>query len=154
MADIQYKDVSATLVNVIDDGASLGTTVRAAGDYDNDTSKFLWCIPKLTVQFDTTAPTALDAIADLYIIPGDGAASEVYAEGGDAGLGTNDTPQVSFYVGTFTTINPSTSTDEVLMLPMIPLYPHGNRFVLENVSGQTFDSTWQLDILPVKLTIV
>ena len=146
----RLEDPSAALDNAIDDNATLANGVRSAGDYDNSTSGFFWTIPKLTVQYDGGPPSAGDDIADLFIIPGDAAGSEVYAEGGDAGLGTDDDPQAVFYVGTFVAVNPSLTVDEVLMLPPVPLYPHGNRFVLKNTSAQTFDATWQLDHLPYR----
>ena len=145
-----YNDPSGNLTNVIDDNATLATATRAAGDFNNQTNGDFWCIPKLTVQYDGGPPAADDDIAELFIIPGDAEASEEFAEGGDAALGTDDDPQRVFYVGTFVAVNPSLTVDEVLMLPPILLYPHGNRFVLLNISGQTFDLTWQLDFLPYR----
>lgn len=150
MAVFRYEDASGNLANVIDDNASLANGSRAAGDLDNSTDRNFWAVPKLTVQYDAGPPIAGDDIAELFVIPGDGAASEEFAEGGDAGLGTDDDPQRAFYVGTFISVNPSTTVDEVLMLPPLNLYPAGNRFVVKNVSGQAFDATWQLDVLPYK----
>ncbi len=144
MADFKLKEGS--LSTVIDDNAALTNNSRAAGDYDNATNLHPFCHAYLTVQYDTTAPTAGDAVAELYVLPGDGEASQAYPDGGDAGLGTNDDPQAIFLVGAFESINPSTSVDEVLCIPFIPLSFAGNRFVLKNTSGQTFDLTWQLDI--------
>ena len=149
MADLKLKADTA-VQTVIDDGASLATTVRAAGDYDNGTNLDPFCNIYLTVQFDTTAPSALDVIAEVYILPGDGAGTEVFPEGGDAGLGSNFDPQAAYLVGVITTVNPSTSVDEVVGIPNVALYPDGNRFVLKHVSGQTYDLTWQLDIKPFK----
>lgn len=134
------------LVNVIDDNATLADEDRAAGDYDNS-SGFDLCIVKLTVHFDTTAPSIGKRIADLYVVPGDGESTEQFAQGGDAGLGTDVTPQRALLVGAFETRSPSTTTDEILMLTPWPLYPHGNRFVLVNTSGQVFNLAWQLDIV-------
>ena len=151
MPDFRFKDPSGGLTTVINDNATLADGARAAGDHDNSSNLDLWCIPYLTVQFDGGPPSVDDEIAELYLLPGDAEASEGYPDGGDSGLGTDDDPQDAFYVGSFHTVNPSTSTDEVLALPPIPLYPHGNRFVLKNVSGQTMDLTWQLDILPYKM---
>ncbi len=140
-------------VAVIDTGVALANGVRDAADFDNDTNKDLWCNVFLTVQFDTTAPTAGDKIAELYIIPGDDAGTEKFPEGGDASLGTDDTPQVIFLVGVFETINPSITVDETLALSGIALYHSGNRFVIKNVSGQQFDLTYQLDIVPYTITV-
>lgn len=146
-----YNDPSGNLANVIDDNATLATATRAAGDYDNSANGYLWGILKLTVQYDGGPPSVGDDIADIWIIPGDAAGTEKFAEGGDAGLGTDDDPQDCFHVGTMRSVNPSLTVNEVLMLPPVRLYPHGNRVVLKNVSGQTFDATWQLDLLPYRL---
>ena len=145
----RLQDPNEAMVVVINDDATLATTVRAAGDFDNSAANQnrIWCVPYLTVQFDSGPPSAGASIADLYVIPGSAEATELYPEGGDAGLGTDDNPQPEFYVGTFKTVNPSLTVDEVLALPALPLYPSGNRFVLTNTSGQTFDSTWQLEIM-------
>lgn len=150
MADFRFKDPSNNSTVVIDDNASLSDGSRAAADYDNSTSLDFWYIPFLTVQYDGGPPSAGDDIAELFILPGDADDSEAFPNGGDAGLGTDDDPQRVFFVGTFVSVTPSTTVDEILALPPIQLYPHGNRFVLKNVSGQTLDSTWQLEITPFK----
>jgi len=150
-----FKLLADTAVQtVIDDGASLADGARAAGDYNNGIALDIEAIAYLTVQYDSTAPSAGDSIAELYVLPGDGAGSEVFPEGGDAGLGSDDTPQAIYKVGVLESINPSTTVDEVLgTLPFV-LYPNTNRFVILNTSGQTFDATWQLDIKPAKRQIV
>ena len=135
-------------VNVIDDNASLANNVRAAADFDNDGNKDLYCNVFLKVQFDTTAPSANAKIAELYVLPGDDAATELFPEGGDAGLGSDFTPQKIFLVGVFETIDPSITVDEELAMPGVLLYHSGNRFVFLNTSGQIMDSTLQLDIVP------
>jgi len=140
-------------VAVIDIGVALANGVRDAADYDNDGNKDLWCNIFLTVQFDTSAPSANTKIAELYILPGDDAGTQKFPDGGDASLGTDDTPQAIFLVGVFETINPSITVDETLALAGIPLYHSGNRFVIENISGQQFDLTYQLDIVPYTITV-
>ena len=152
MAEIRFLS-DTSLATIIDDNASLADGVRAAGDLDNDTELDLGILYFLQEQFDTTAPSAGDTVAELYNIPGDGEVSETYPEGGDAGLGTNDTPQRIFYVSGFETVNPSTSVNEVLGASG-SLWPHGNRHVILNTSGQTFDLTWQLTGKPWKLQSV
>lgn len=149
MVTFQLQDPNEAMDVIIDDNATLANNARAAGDFDNSAGgqKRFFCIPYLTVQFDTGPPSAGDTIADLYILPGSAETTELYPNGGDAGLGTNVDPQRAFYVGSFVTVSPSLTVDEVLSLPPVPLYPSGNRFVLKNVSGQTFDSTWQLEIM-------
>ena len=151
MGSVTYTNRARAIV--INDNATLANGVRAAADYDNDTNKDLWCNVFLTVQWNTTPPTAGDKIGELYIIPGDDAGTEKFPEGGDAGLGTDDTPQRIFLVGVFQSINPSLTVDEILSLTNIPLYHSGNRFVFLNTSGQEMDLTWQLDIVPYTISV-
>jgi len=151
MADFALARIGVT--TVIDDNATLADAARAAGDYDNDTNKASFCDAFLTVQFDAGPPTAGDKVAELYLIYGDGAGTEVFPDGGDAAIGTDDTPQASALVGVFRSVNPSTTVDEVLQIKDIPLRVGGtNRFVLLNTSGQTMDTTWQMDIATYKWT--
>lgn len=154
MAEIKYL-ADTTTQTVIDDNASLATATRAAGDYDNGSELDLFAVAYLTNQYDTTAPSVGDTVAYLYNLPGDGdITTEVFPEGGDAAIGTDDDPQAIFLVATLVTVNPSITVDEVLASLPFQLYPDGNRFVLKNVSGQTFDATWQLDIKPFKYQVV
>lgn len=153
MAEIRLLADTA-VQTVIDDGATLADAARAAGDYDNGTELDLEAVAYLTVQYDGGPPSAGDSVAELYVLPGDGAGTEVFPDGGDAGLGTDDTPQAIYLVATFQSVNPSTSVDEVLGSLPFRLYADNNRFVLLNTSGQTFDSTWQLDIKPMKQQVV
>jgi hypothetical protein len=143
MAEIKLLG-DTTLQTVINDDATLADGARAAADYDNGTELDIWCIPYLEVQWNTTAPTSGDMVADLYILPGDNNGTPDYPEGGDAGLGTDDTPQAIFKVGAFESVNPSLTVNEILALRPILLYPQVNRFVLLNTSGQEFDLTWEL----------
>jgi len=151
-ADIKLK--GAARATVIDDNATLANNARAAGDYNNDTGLNLFCTAYLQVQYDAGPPAAGAEIARLYVLPGDDESSEIFPDGGDAGLGTDDTPQQVFYVGSFESINPSTSVNEILAIPGIPLTPGACRFVILNVSGQTFDLTWELRIKPYLLQSV
>lgn len=150
MVEVTLKESARD--NVIDKNASLADAARAAGDYTN-TDRNLWCNAYLTVQFDTTAPVAGDKIGELYLLPGDGEATEVFPQGGDGTVGPDVTPQKIFLVGTFETISPSITVDEELSIPGIQLYAEGNRFVYLNTSGQIMDLTWQLDIRPGNLDI-
>ncbi len=139
---------------VINDDAALGNGVRAAADYDNDTNKDLACNVLLTVQWNSISGIAAgDRVMELYILPGDDAGPDVYPEGGDAGLGTNDDPQPILLAGVFTTVNPSVTVDETLSIPGVPLHHSGNRFVVKNISGQEMDLTWHLDIVPYTVTV-
>lgn len=153
MAEIkQLADTSKT--TVIDTNTTLADAARAAGDYDNSTELDLMCDIFLSSLIFSAAPSANIIVADLYVLPGDGAVSESYPEGGDTSTGTDDTPQAVHYVGSFETINPSSSVAEVLALKDVPLGPHGNRFVLENKSGQTMHTTYDLSIMPKKFQSV
>ncbi|MGE3932343.1 MAG: hypothetical protein AB7F67_03785 [Rhodospirillaceae bacterium] len=153
--DVQLKRVDR--YTVIDDNASLSNGARAAGDFDNsigangDGAEF--CTVYLQLQYDGGPPSAGTIVGELWVLPGDGEGSEQFPDGGDAGLGTDDDPQDVFNVGSFQSINPSTSVNEILSLPYVPLHPDGNRFVFKNTSGQTIDSTWQLDIVPFRRTV-
>lgn len=144
MADLKLKEGARSVV--IDKNAALADGARAAGDYDNGTALAPLCDAYLIVQFDTTAPSAGDIIAELYVLHGNGEASEVFPEGGDGTVGANVDPQKSTLVGVFETRSPSTSADEELIVQDIPLGIGTDRFVLKNVSGQQFDLTWQLEI--------
>ena len=153
MAEIKLLG-DTTLATPIDDGATLADATRAAGDYDNGTELDIWCIPYLELQWDSSLPTAGDMIADLYILPGDNAGTPDYPEGGDAGLGTDDNPQAIFKVGSFESVNPSLTVNEILALRPVLLYPNVNRFVLLNTSGGVYDATWELRALMYKMQSV
>ena len=151
MGSVTYTNRARAIV--INDNAALADDARAAADYDNDTNKDLACNVYLVVQWNTTAPTPDDRIAELWVLPGDDAGTEKFPEGGDAGLGTDDDPQQIFLVGVFVAVNPSNSVDETLCIPGVALYHSGNRFVLKNLGGQEMDETWQLDIVPYTVTV-
>lgn len=153
MAEIKLLRNTAR-TTVINDDATLADGSRAAADYDNSTELDLLCEVYLQVQWDGTAPAAGDKIAELYVLPGDGEGTEIFPDGGDAGLGTDDDPQAVFRVGLFESINPSTSVNEILSIPNVQLYGDANRFVIKNTSGQTFDLTWELRIKPSKIQSV
>lgn len=140
----------SSLATVINKNAALTNGSRAAGDYDNSTELDAYGEFYLQVQYDTTAPSAGAAVAELYVLPGDGAGTEVFPEGGDGTVGGNRDPQKAFLVHVFESRNPSISADEVLGSPSIPLYGHTNRCVIKNVSGQQFDLTWELRLKPGK----
>lgn len=150
MADPHLKLAAGAVgrTSVIDDDAVLVNGDHAAGDYVNSANLDPFAHMLLTVQWNSSAPAAGINVANLYNIPGDGAGSELFPEGGDAGIGTDDIPQRVLLVGTFETINPSITVDETLVVQNVSLFFSGNRFVLENVSGQEFDLTWKLDLVP------
>ncbi len=138
---------------VINKDATLANNARAAADYDNSANLDLACNAILTVQWNTTAPTVGDRIAELWNIPGDGEGTESFPEGGDGTVGTDDDPQAIHSVGVFVSVNPSITVDEELTIPAISLHFGSNRFVLRNNSGQEMDLTWQLDIVPFTTSV-
>ncbi len=155
MAVAEIKLLADTVrTTVINKGVTLADTFRAAGDYDNSTELDLYCHAYLVLEFNTTAPSAGDSVAELYLLPGDGEVSEVFPEGGDASVGNDVDPQKSLLVGTFETRVPSITTVEELCVPGIPLSFEGNRFVIKNISGKVFEDTWEFRIKPYKLQSV
>ena len=152
----EHKWLSDTGVQtVISSGSALSNLNREAALYTNDTEADLICDVFLTLSYNATSlPTAYDDVADLYVLQGDGAATEVFPEGGDGTVGTNDDPQREHYRGTFQTINPSDTVTETISLINVPIGPHGNRFVIKNISGNTWDATWTLKIRPDKIEII
>ena len=144
MADIKLKE--GTKKTAIDKNATLANGSRAAGDVNNGSDLHALADAYLTVQYDAGPPTAGDIVAELYVLHGNGESPEVFPEGGDGTVGDNVDPQATTLVGVFETREPSTTVDEILIIEDIPLGIGNDRFVIKNVSGQTFDSTWQLDI--------
>lgn len=143
MSDVKQKAGAHTVV--INTDAALADGDRVAADYDNSTALALVANFELVVEYDTTAPAAGKLVAELWIIPGDGESTEHFAEGGDGTTGTDFDPQQEFFIRGFVAVNPSNSAPESLGLKNVELpSPHTNRIVLKNVSGQQFDSTWEL----------
>jgi hypothetical protein len=142
------------LATVIDKGAALADGSRAAGDYDNSTNQAETCRAYLRAQWDTTAPSALTLVGDLYVLPGDGGGGETFPVGGDGTVGADATPAAKHKVGSFQTVAPSITVDEVMCIEGIPLGGSTNRFVLRNTSGQQYDLTWQLDVVPERFESV
>lgn len=134
------------LSTVLNSDATLADGARFAGDYDNSTGRYLEADVYLYVLFDTGPPSAGTAIAELYVLFGDGETAEVFANGGDGSTGSNHTPAAQHFVDNFVSVAPSTSVTEVCMVKNVKLSHGGNRFVVENISGQTFDAMWQVDI--------
>lgn len=153
MAEIKYlADSSRTAV--IDTGLLLVDGDRITGLYDNSSEEDLFCNVYLQVQWDTTAPSAGDQVAVLYVLPGDGEGTEIFPEGGDGTIGSDNDPQDLLQVGAFASVAPSITVNEVIALIGVSLGPDGNRFVLRNTSGQQFDATWELRIKPYKYQTV
>lgn len=153
MSEQKYLADSA-LATVISGGSSLANGNRAAGDYDNSTELDLFCDVFLTGLTFASAPAAGTSVVELYLLPGDGEASESFPEGGDGTVGDDVTPQRALLVGSFETVQPSTTEAEVLCIPNVMLHPHGNRFVIRNFSGQSINSGYAIKIKPRKFQVV
>lgn len=153
MPEIQLLADTA-LSTIINTNATLANGARAAALYINDSEQDLWANFYLTLRYDSGPPDAGDIVAELYVLPGDGEGAEIFPTGGDGTIGADITPQAAMFVGGFECRQPNTVMDEVLSLTGIPLGPDGNRIVIENVSGETFDLTWQLTMKPFKLQTV
>jgi len=149
MADLKLKEGAGTKI-VINKDAALANGSRAAADYDNSTDLDPICDAILRVHYDTSAPAVGDSVAELYVLPSDGAATEVFPQGGDGTVGSNVDPQKTLMVGVFESRSPTTTTDEVLAIQAISLRPKSSRFVIKNISGKQFNLTWQLDIRPFR----
>ena len=138
------------LINLIINHAALGNNARAAALLTNDTEKDFECIFMLEdLSYSGTPPTEGDRIGDLYVIPGNGEGTEVFPEGGDGTVGDDVDPQAVFLVGSFETRQPSDTVVEVLGV-VARIYAHGNRIVVINRAGQSWDANWDLNAKPVK----
>ena len=144
MADELLKE--GVFATPIDLGTTLADGARGAGDYDNSGNLHPWCNPVLIVQWDAGPPTKGDLVGELYCMPGDGEATELFPEGGDGSVGSDDTPQQVFFVGAFESVNPSLTVNERIALPRIKLYFAKNRFVFLNTSTFLMDAGWQIDL--------
>jgi hypothetical protein len=144
MTDLALSKES--FLNIIDVNATLATATRIAKTLTAaQKGNAIFADFYLTLQYDGGPPTAGATIAELYLVPGDGETSEHFAQGGDGTVGADVDPQKALLVGTFETRSPSVTVDEVLVVRSVELGIGTDRIVLKNVSGQTFDSTWQLD---------
>lgn len=130
---------------------ALASGARRAADYSNASNLAIWCDLYWEGQFNTAAPAVGDRIADIYLLPGDGEATEGFPEGGDGTVGSDDNPQALFRKGTLESINPSITVDERLCVGGILLHGGTNRFVLQNTDDQTMDMT-EVYIIPYRYT--
>ena len=137
-------------INIISSGELITDGNRRVGDYDNNGRTNDVFIPILSLRFDSSVVASGSSVVDLYQIPGSGTGisneSYPFAGGGDGIIGENIDPSASMFVGSFNTIKPSATEVEFLALPEITLYPDGNRFIIKNISGQTFHGETQFDI--------
>jgi len=116
--------------------------------YDNtgEDDLWLWANIQLALRYDTSAPAAGTAVAELYLLP----KVSNYPEGS-----SSLTPQAALLVGVFESRDPKTHETEHLILPAIPLTPAEMYFVIKNISGETFAGNnggtgWAFHIIPFR----
>lgn len=132
---------------IINTDATLADATRKAVAYNNSVGdRFADFF--LDVEYETSLPTAGAIIGELFLLPGDGAGTEEFAEGGDGTIGSNVDPQKIHQVGFFETRNPSLTVNEILVIPAVQLYPANGRVVIKNVAGRAYGATWELRIRP------
>jgi len=134
------KLLDGGLITVITGGAALATGTAATGDYSNSTNLYPIADLFLRVAYGAL-PTVGTAIAELYALPGDGGGPDVFPAGGTA-----LDPQKTLLVGVFETRAPSLTVDEILVIQAVPLRPTSTRFILKNISGQAFNTSYLLDL--------
>ena len=154
MAVIQYNDATAihTCLNIATEGTTLNalTTTSIAisnstGDLDNGSDLDLWGDFELLVDIQVAIPVG-DKVAELYLVLS--VDDTNFLTPNDTG----DTPQAIFLVGVFESRDNITG-DQRMGITGVPLPPRKMRFVLKNVSGQTFGANngHTLRIKPYKL---
>lgn len=157
MADIKYKDTTAihTCLNTATEGTTLNALAttgiaisNATGDLDNGTDLDLWGDFELLVDIQVAIAVG-GAVAELFLVPSIDNTNFLTPDD------TGDTPQAVFLVGVFESRD-NVPTDQRMGLTGIPLPPRKMRFVLRNVSGQTFGANngHFLKVKPYKLQSV
>jgi len=149
---VEIKWLDDTAVQTIISGSTLTNNNREAAAYNNSTELDMYADFELFVKFDTTAPSAGDRVAELFILPTVDGTN--FPEGGDGTVGDDLDPQQVLKIGVFESRDPSTSTEERIVLSGIPLPPRDARYVIKNISGQTMNASWTLKAKPYKLQSV
>ena len=137
-----YDDSTAirTCLNTATQGTTLNALTNTSiaisnstGDYDNGTLLDLWADFELLVDIQV-ALTVGDPVAELYLVP---SIDDTNFQSPDD---TGDTPQSIFLIGVFE-CRDAVTTDQRMAIVGIPLPPRKMRFVLKNVSNQTFGAS-------------
>jgi len=139
MPDIKWQD--ATAIRTCLNTATQGTTLNAltnnsiaisnsTGDLDNGTNLDLYGDFELLVDIQVALAVG-DQVAELYVVPSIDDTNFMSPDD------TGDTPQAIFLVGVFE-CRDAVTTDLRMAITGVPLVPRKMRFVLKNVSGQTF----------------
>ena len=138
MANTKWQDATAihTCLNVAAQGTTLNALTNnsraisnATGDLDNGTDLDLFGDFELLVDIQV-APSVGAKIAELYLLP---SVDDTNFPDGS----TSITPQAILLIGVFEARQAITG-DLRMVLPGIPLPARKMRFLLINVSGQTF----------------
>lgn len=137
-----------TTVTITAPAASLADAARKGAAFANGTNKDIYGDLFLSLKYDTSAPAAGTKVAEVYLLPGNGDATELFPEGGDGTVGSNVDPQKVLLVGALESRNPSTTVNEVLTVPGVVLPPGNSRIVLKNTSGKTINSNYALTLKP------
>jgi hypothetical protein len=135
MADLKLKaGVSATnaLSTELNSLADAGRQISSA--IDNSSNLDLYMDLELAVQYTSSAPTAGQKVAEVYLVPTTDGTN--YAEGS-----TSITPQQALLVATFESRNGSTSAVERLASLGIPIPVGSFKLELVNTSGKTYASS-------------
>jgi len=139
MARHTYEDTTAirTCLGTATEGTNLnalGNTAIAisnsTGDYDNGTLLDLWADFELLVDIQVAIAVG-NPVAELYIVP---SVDDTNFQTPDD---TGDTPQAIFLIGVLESRD-NVTTDQRMAITGVPIPPRLMRFVLKNVSGQTF----------------
>jgi len=132
--------VPTAAVTLFSNGGNTGLNSLASGSQaisdvlDNTTALDPLVNLELDVAYTTTAPTAGQRVADLYMVPS--------LDGTNYGEGSSSIrPEAKHLIGSFESRNGSTSAVERLMLKEITLTPGKHKFVLVNQSGKTYHAT-------------
>lgn len=137
---------------IMDTNATLSDPGRKAVAYNNSNGD-QYADFFLDVEYETSLPTAGAIVGELFLLPGDGAGTEEFAEGGDGTVGSNVDPQKIHQVGFFETRNPSLTVIETLVIAAVQLYPANGRIVIKNVAGRPYGALWELRIRPYTLQV-
>lgn len=122
-----------------------GSYCAPGASYNNSANLDLKADFTILLKFANTTPAAGSAVAELYGLPSIDGTNYASVDG-------NNQPQMDTFLGTVECRAPSNSSPEVLVLTGLPLSPRKYKFVLKNVSGQTWaGSQSSVNIAPYQL---
>ncbi len=137
---------------VIDTDAVLATSNGASGDFDNSTGtpiRALRGFCHLALTYDSVPAVGI-VVAELYHLKGDDdQTSEVVATGS-----ASVKPAAKDMIDTFVSVAPHATNTEVLQSITFEIPVGISRFVVWNVSGVSFNNTWEMRFIPEKEQVV